>query len=186
MTTLYLLDEQGTVHAEDGLRDYTALTGRAAYLFMTRTEHGSGRFFRLEEPDGTKLLEIEPHFRRQMERLHRRERYVKETRENSGLKLVSWEETVSPESGEGEALTRAEVVADETVDVEQIVMQRLLQASLHRAVRRLDPVDRQIICGLFLDTPRATQVQLGLRLGLTQSRINQRKKAALIKLRYFL
>jgi len=67
-----------------------------------------------------------------------------------------------------------EIIPAQNSDVAEIVEKKILNEELHRAINKLDPIDRFIIVQKYFND--ATETEIGKELDLHQSTINRRIK----------
>jgi RNA polymerase sigma factor (sigma-70 family) len=77
-----------------------------------------------------------------------------------------------------------EVVANETQDVEQEVIERIRAETVRKALSQLDAASYQLIHSLYLAPQQKTEREIAQDLGLSQNAVNKRKKKILKTLKF--
>ena len=96
--------------------------------------------------------------------------------------LVSMEEDFD----EVEELTRHDVIADESVDVENTVEKNVLIENLRLAVKTLSAEEQELIFAMFLSDSPMTEREYADKLGISGVAVHKRKNTVLKKLKSFL
>lgn len=183
MAIYYIEDENGTYFSEDGKRRFRRLRGREAYRFLRSPQAIGMRFFKADndaETDEELYVEIPPSQIAKTRRIERREQYVDDCKVDSELTVISSSAPVGDEMEMGE-----ELIADETIFVEEEVLHQLDLKTLREALQTLTTEERELIDALYSSDTPPTVRELGEKMGLHFTTVSKRKKAILKKLRTF-
>ena len=100
----------------------------------------------------------------------------------SGIIEVSYTGPVSNDPD----LTYEDVIADEDVNVELTVIQKLENEELYKAIKTLSDDEQQIICAYYLNNEdKKGEREIAKEFGLPQKTFNYRKQVAIKKLQKF-
>ena len=149
------------------------MSGREFYRFINSPE-GQGHYF---IDMGDVVLETSKAETRKYRAEENHRYYIRSQSEN-------WKEisiyTVADECG----CSGEEVVADETQDVEQEVIERMRAETVRKALSQLDAASYQLINSLYLAPQQKTEREIAQDLGLSQNAVNKRKKKILKTLKF--
>ena len=110
-----------------------------------------------------------------------RAEYCKRLEYQVGVRFVSFDEEID----ETEELTRHEVIADETVDIEQDTFRSEMFLKLKAALKTLTQEEYDLIFAMFLSDIPITERAYAAKLGISGVAVHKRKTAILNKLKNF-
>jgi len=184
MSIFYVENENGTYLSQDGKRKFEKLTGKKAYEYL-KSKRGTGlRFFKTytEEEDGVPVyVQIAPDKVKIARTVERREQYVGDCKEDSGIQMYSFDRIFR----NGEELSGEEIFCDENADVENLGISSIDIETLHKALASLSKEEFELINMLYLTKEPLTRRQVGELLGVSQNAIYKRKQSILKKLKIF-
>ena len=179
----YLLDENGTIKSADGSKKYRLLEGQDLYEFLHSPQRKEKAFLKTEDMNGNEIrIEIPSEHRTQYIKEVNRENYVRRTQTDLDIQVVSFNTVII----DGEEMAGEEAIPDDSQSVEEQIIEREEIDSLKDALRSLSEEELYIIKGLYLDTPRRTELMLSNDLGVSQPAIHYRKLSILKKIKKFL
>ena len=183
MKIYYIEDPNGTYASENGSRRFTRLEGKEAYDFL-KSSMGQGRRFmklvNIDSDDDEINIEVHSKNMKSIRKHERREQYVADIANTWSYEVLSldYEETT-----DGEMLS--EIVADEDVNVEKEVFQKIDLETLRKALDALSEDEYALICALFLQDKPMAECEYAAHVGITQQAVNKRKRATLNKLKKY-
>ena len=184
MKIFYLDDENGTFLSTDGRRRFVRLVGgevlsyikenrpQEVYFFTTTTEEESGDLVFVEIPEDSVSK-----FRKDINH----ENYMNQIKKDSPIVCIS---LLDQTEGE-EDLTVQDTIIDESVNVEDEVINAIEREMLHRVLMTLSDEELRIIRDLFNSKTKITEEVLAERLGISQPAVNKRKSSILKKLKKY-
>lgn len=184
MKIFYLDDENGSFLSTDGRRRFVRLVGgevisfikenrtKEVYFFATTTEEESGDSVFVEIPE-----ESLSKFRKEINH----ENYMNQIKKNSPIVCIS---LLDQAEGE-EDLTVQDTIIDESVNVEDEVINAIEREMLRRVLMTLSDDEIRIIRGLFDSKTKITEEVLAEKLGISQPAVNKRKTSIFKKLKNY-
>lgn len=179
----YVLDENGTIKSADGSKRYTLLEGQALYDFLCSPASANREFYKAEDAEGNVVrIEVPQDKLSKYWKATNREKYLSREKKKKGVIVVAYDRLKVG----GEIISGDEVFLDEGQTAEEMVLEDEEKKSLKDALRSLTEEELYIIKGLYLDTPRRTELMLANDLGVSQPAIHYRKLSILKKIKKFL
>lgn len=172
--TFYIEDENGEFYSQDKTKRYSRLQGAELKGYLSTPEGRQKRFY-IEDDVG---IEIPADKLQRFRKDDRRKQYVSDIQNESPYYCVPLSVCKADSELSGE-----EVIADESVDVEEGVCHRVLLEQLRTAMRLLDDNERQLIQALYLDKPPKLQKDLAEQWNVSQQAVSKQVVAVLKKLR---
>ncbi len=187
MTVYYIESEAGSFTSADGKRRFIRLSGKEAYDYL-RTEEGKRKRFmrtsRHEEGGETEFVEAPPELIKQHRSSERREQYVSNCIEQSGITTVSLYSF--NKDGYSDIFTGENLIADPFEDFCEREQCKYARAKLKTALAELQAEELEIINALYLCKNRLTEAEIAEMKGVSQQAISKRKLRILKKLKTFL
>ncbi len=183
MKKIYLVKKDPK--AANSPENWNVLNGYEFAMFM-KTEEGSSRrsnFTKLEacsEDDVTVIIECDPEEIKNSEKARDYTRYRRKRNREIGYITFSYDSFLV----DGKYISD-EAIADDTVDVESEVLNRMEIEDLILAVSLLPEDDRNVIDEMFLNS-QLTEKAYADKHGMSQKGANKRKTKALLKLKKIL
>lgn len=184
MAIYYIEDANGTILSEDGTRRFRKLSGKEAYDFLQTAEGRKKRFMKTgahEDGGEEEYVEVPTACMREHRRDERHRQYVSDSRNGSGITVISVNDLISPD---GE-ITGEDVIEDESVDIEKTVIHAGEIETLRKALETLTDTELAVIKALYLSDNRLSERETAKRLGISQVAVHKRKLTVLRKLKNF-
>lgn len=176
LRAIFIRDEHGDYYSSDGTIRYKRLHGEAIKSFFS-TDRGKLTRLYIVNNIGIEIVNSDKEIIRRDER-HRQ--YIADTKRKHPYICVS----ISTQSDDG--LSGEEVLRDESVDVQETVLNRIMSEQVRKALEQLDESERQLIEALFFHEPKISQAELAKKNGMTQQAVSYRLAQILRKLRKIL
>lgn len=201
MKSYYFENEHGTYFSMSKTRRFIKMTAKEAYDFL-KEEAGRGiqhRFMKVEielpvsddertnpeyraEPIIEKVfIEVRPEQVKRVRKDERREQYIAQCEEKSGLETVSLNASLQ----DHDDLTIEETVALPEESVEDLAFRNMRLESLRRALQQLSAEEYEIIYALYLSKEPISESQLSKRLGVPRTTLQSQKYQIFEKLKNF-
>ena len=186
MAIYYIENENGTFLSEDGKRRFIRLCGREAYDYLRSAEGKKKRFMKTStQEDGgeEEYVEVPLAYMRKHRKDERREQYVSDCIEGSGVITISLyamenDDTVDYASGE-------ELISDPASDVESEVFRKMEKETLRKALEMLTEDEMKIIKAMYFSDRPVTEREMAADLGISQGSVHKRKQAIFRKIKNF-
>lgn len=183
MKLFYVCCENGEFKSEDGKQRYQVVKGRKLYEYLQTPEGKAKYFFEFTDENGDEIgVEAPEEQRKNFEQQKRRERYVRDSRKESNITIVSLE---SKSEEDDDLLSGEEIIADEDIDVVAETIHKMDIETLRRALTTLSADEYGIIQMLFLADEPLTIRECAKELSIGVMTVQDRKKAILKKLKEF-
>ena len=180
MKKFYVVDPSGTIKSSDGTKTYKVLKGKALKEFLLSEEGKMRRFDICKDTRGNCIgVELPPSMHQKHRKEENRKRYLAEMREELDISEISIErKLLGDEEGNGE-----EILADDTVDLDNFIIQSEEKSILVQALAELSFEEKQIIHGIFYEN--LTERALAEKLGLKKTYVHTQKIKIIEKLKTF-
>ena len=180
MKKFYVVDPSGTIKSSDGTKTYKVLKGKALKEFLLSKEGKMRRFDICKDARGNCIgVELPPSMYQKHRKEENRKRYLAEMREELDISEISIErKLLGNEEGNGE-----EILADDTVDLDNFIIQSEEKSILVQALAELSFEEKQIIHGIFYEN--LTERALAEKLGLKKTYVHTQKIKIIEKLKTF-
>jgi len=180
MKKFYVVDPSGTIKSSDGTKTYKVLKGKALKEFLLSEEGKMRRFDICKDARGNCIgVELPPSMYQKHRKEENRKRYLAEMREELDISEISIErKLLGDEEGNGE-----EILADDTVDLDNFIIQSEEKSILVQALAELSFDAKPIIHGIFYEN--LTERALAEKLGLKKTYVHTQKIKIIEKLKTF-
>lgn len=188
MSIYYIENQNGTYHSEDNVRHFSKLSGAEAYEYLKTPEGSVKHFMRANDyEDGGEdvFVEIPESYIKKHLVSKRHEQYLNDCKKNSEYTLVSLY-AISDSGGDTEMISGEELIADESMDVFEIVNNRINLERLREALTHLNPKERELLRCFYFGEHSYSEREYAEQFGLPCMTVHNRKQAVLRKLRNFL
>ena len=187
MAIYYIEDKNGTNYSIDGNRAFIKLRGKEAYRFLQSPQGKRKRFMKVnDKEDGGEniYIEIRECDVKSFRTYERRNQYISDTEIQSGYSAISMSvNTDIPDSDD--SLSAEEIIADESVNVEESVLHNIELQTLRKALSSLSKDEIEIINTLYLSPMPLSEREYAAKIGMPRMTLHDKKVAVLNKLKKF-
>lgn len=159
--------------------EWVQLTGKQFYAF-TRSSECAGRYFiTMKDMEKGTYVKLEATKEKYLEWKREQRRRSYRASQQEGIAVLSMEESTTDD----EASTLHDIVADDSVNVEQESMRKVYCQILRKAISTLSEADAKLLMALYVDNK--SQAEIAREEGVNRSTISRRVDSILLDLRKF-